>query len=85
MSATTDKFIRAQPVAAAWNAGSVMVRRGEHPWHHAFLDELRDFTGVGDAHDDQVDALAGAFAALQQSRPALPSRAAYDMLPKRRM
>lgn len=61
--AVTDKFVRAQPVAAAWNAGKVKVPK-DAPWADAFLDEVRDFTGVNDAHDDQVDALAAAFDSL---------------------
>ncbi|MCC6747974.1 MAG: phage terminase large subunit [Deltaproteobacteria bacterium] len=60
-----DKFTRAQPVAAAWAAGKVLVPEGA-PWVPAFVDELAAFTGTaGDAHDDQVDALAAAFDELQ--------------------
>jgi predicted phage terminase large subunit-like protein len=58
--AVTDKFVRAQPVAAAWRAGKVMVPRTA-PWLGAFLGEVLSFTGVKDAHDDCVDSLAGAF------------------------
>lgn len=58
--AVTDKFVRAQPVAASWRNGNVMVPRTA-PWLPAFLSEVTGFTGVGDDHDDQVDALAGAF------------------------
>jgi len=61
LPATLDKFARAQPVAAAWNAGDVMVPK-DAPWAEAFVSEVAAFTGVGDRHDDQVDALAGAFA-----------------------
>jgi len=60
---TGDKFVRAQAVAAAWNAGRVLVPRSA-PWLDAFLDELGDFTGVDDDHDDQVDALAPAYNVL---------------------
>jgi predicted phage terminase large subunit-like protein len=56
----TDKFIRAQPVSAAWNAGRVRIPVSA-PWVAAFLDEVQNFTGVRDAHDDQVDALAHAW------------------------
>lgn len=56
----TDKFIRAQPVSAAWNAGRVRVPMTA-PWLPSFLDEVQSFTGVRDAHDDQVDALAHAW------------------------
>jgi predicted phage terminase large subunit-like protein len=57
--ATIDKFLRAQPAAAAWNVGKVLLPRSA-PWLDAFVTELISFTG-NDAHDDQVDALAGAF------------------------
>lgn len=60
---TGDKFVRAQAAAAAWNAGRVLVPRSA-PWLDAFLDELGDFTGVDDDHDDQVDALAPAYNVL---------------------
>lgn len=56
----TDKFIRAQPVAAAWNGGRVRVPFAG-PWVASFLDELQSFTGIRDPHDDQVDALAHAW------------------------
>lgn len=61
--AKSDKFVRAQPVAAAWNAGRVLLPEGA-TWAPAFVSELMTFTGVADKHDDQVDALAAAFAAL---------------------
>jgi len=64
MAAVGDKFQRAQPVAAAWNAGRVLVPR-DAPWLPAFLDEVRAFTGVRDPHDDQIDAMAGAFEPLR--------------------
>jgi cell division topological specificity factor MinE len=63
MLATGDKFVRSQPVAAAWNAGDVWVPR-DAPWSTAFLDEVQSFTGVGDRTDDQVDALASAFSSV---------------------
>jgi len=67
-----DKFTRAIPFAAAWNAQRVLVPSpeliDEHPeeysWVHDFLDEMRAFTGVKDAHDDQVDASVAAFDVL---------------------
>lgn len=52
-----DKFARAQSVAAAWNAGRVRVPQ-QAPWIEPFLSEVLSFTGISDAHDDQVDALA---------------------------
>lgn len=61
--ATTDKFIRAQETAALWNSGKIVVP-SDAPWSQTFIRELMQFTGRGDAHDDQVDALVSAVAAL---------------------
>lgn len=63
--ATGDKFVRAQPVAAAWQAGRVRVPR-DMPWTEEFVREVTGFTGLGDRHDDQVDALAAAFDEIEQ-------------------
>jgi predicted phage terminase large subunit-like protein len=63
--AVGDKFTRAQPAAAGWNAGKVLVPAGPRPWRDAFVSELAGFTGIGDRHDDQVDALAAAFDRLR--------------------
>lgn len=62
--ATKDKLVRAQPVSAAWNSGHVLVPRNA-PWLDAFLRIVLGFTGQGDAHDDDVDALAAGFDALR--------------------
>jgi len=62
MPAVQDKFSRAQPAAAAWNAGRILLPQSGPPWIDAFVSEVLGFTGVGDKHDDQVDALVGAFA-----------------------
>jgi predicted phage terminase large subunit-like protein len=62
VSATEDKFMRAQPAAALWNAGKVFVPSSATSlWVTPFLNELLAFTGVNDKRDDQVDALAGCF------------------------
>jgi predicted phage terminase large subunit-like protein len=69
-----DKFNRAQPVAAAWNAGVITVPTAKGPdgqeappeWVDDFVTELCDFTGAQDPHDDQVDALAGAYTGLNK-------------------
>jgi predicted phage terminase large subunit-like protein len=58
-----DKFLRAQPVASAWNSGRILVPTNS-PWATPFVDEVLSFTGVADAHDDQVDALAAAYDVL---------------------
>lgn len=62
--ATADKFVRAQPVATAWNEGRVLLPR-DAPWLKDFVDELGLFTGVGDKHDDQIDALVSAFESVR--------------------
>lgn len=54
---TTDKYVRALPVSAAVADGRVRVRQGAE-WVNNFTSELEQFTGVNDAEDDQVDALA---------------------------
>lgn len=55
-----DKYTRAQPFASRVNAGKVKMVRGD--WNRACLDELAMFP-MG-AHDDQVDALSGAYEML---------------------
>ncbi len=69
--AKTDKFVRAQPSATAWNAGKIKIPF-HAPWLADFLSEVCTFTGVSDAHDDQVDALAALFHPLLGKR--LPRR-----------
>lgn len=63
-----NKFMRAQPFAAAWNAGKVLVPTNA-PWLADFYDELDRFTGVDDAEDDQVDAGAHAYNVYDSQRP----------------
>lgn len=58
------KEIRAAPVAARSEAGEVKLVRG--PWIEAFLDEISVFPDG--LHDDQVDALSGAFTFLAPKR-----------------
>lgn len=68
--ARADKFVRAQPVAARWNAGEILVPGGTEDapaWVDPFVRELCSFTGLGDRHDDQVDALSSAFESLRYS------------------
>lgn len=61
---TGDKVTRAQPVSAQAEAGNIRIVRA--PWNEAFIQELEQFPEG--AHDDQVDALSGAFAALLNAR-----------------
>jgi predicted phage terminase large subunit-like protein len=56
---TGSKITRADPVAAQAAVGNIKLLRGQ--WNAAFLDEISMFPA---GHDDQVDALSGAFAAL---------------------
>lgn len=58
---SAKKLLRADPLAAQWQAGNVDVVAG--PWVAPFLDELEQFPDG--AHDDRVDAASDAFAALQ--------------------
>jgi predicted phage terminase large subunit-like protein len=57
---TGDKVTRANPFSSACERGAVKIMRG--PWVGAFLDELCAFPVVG--HDDQVDAVVGAYSEL---------------------
>ncbi len=59
------KAVRAMPVASQANAGNVQVLRA--PWTRAFLEELQAFPAG--RCDDQVDALARAFAMLVDPAP----------------
>lgn len=38
-------------------------------WMDNYLSELCTFTGVGDKHDDQVDASSGAYLMLDSRKP----------------
>lgn len=67
-SATTDKFVRAQPAAGAWNRGDILIpgedlERGIRTpeWVQDFMGVVLGFTGVKDLRDDEVDALAAAY------------------------
>jgi predicted phage terminase large subunit-like protein len=62
-----DKFVRAQPVAAAWNAGRILLPR-KALWLNPVVDEIKNFTGVKDPHDDVIDALAASYDAARPER-----------------
>lgn len=68
-----DKFQRAQPVAAAWNAGRVTILRNA-PWVRDFLGEVQTFTGVNDRQDGCVDCLSGAWKVASQVAPSYMPR-----------
>jgi predicted phage terminase large subunit-like protein len=62
---TGSKEVRAMPMAAAFESGSIELERGD--WNRDFIDELCSFpTGK---HDDQVDAAADAFNYLSPIQP----------------
>lgn len=63
-NASADKFVRAQPVAASWKRGAVLLPASSPEWVNPFVSEVKVFTGVKDKRDDQVDALAAAHDAL---------------------
>lgn len=79
MLAKGDKLTRAQKVAEAWNAGLVQVPAAA-PWLEDFLEVILAFTGVKDACDDDVDALAALYDELAggpsvtSSTPTEPTR-----------
>src|SRR3954466_4244221 len=64
---TGSKVQRAEPFAAAVEAGNVLLVRGA--WNDAFVDECRAFPAG--AHDDQVDATADGFAWLGRRARAM--------------
>lgn len=59
---TGDKIARAGPVSSQAKAGNLRIVQGT--WNQAFLAEIEAFPEGG--HDDQVDALSGAFSVLAQ-------------------
>jgi predicted phage terminase large subunit-like protein len=68
---TGDKVTRASPVSAQAGAGNIRVVRGA--WNEAFFNELENFPSAK-THDDQVDALSGAFETLLDPAPAIRIR-----------
>lgn len=58
-----NKVVRAEPVAGRAENGSVFIVAG--PWVSAFVDEAEDFPPDAGGHDDQVDAVSGAHAAVR--------------------
>jgi len=59
---TGDKMLRAQPFAAAAEAGNVFLV--EAPWNKTLLDEMEVFSPEC-RHDDIVDACSGAMGAIR--------------------
>lgn len=67
---TGDKIGRMRPLSSAAEAGNVSLVQG--PWVAAFLDEAELIPNG--AHDDQIDACAGAHQQLTTARPVLQIR-----------
>ena len=63
-----SKFERSQPFRAAAEASNIKILRG--PWNEAFLNECEQFSPDEREyeHDDQVDAVCGAFSYLAANR-----------------
>lgn len=79
VEAVADKFLRAQPVAAAWNAGRIRVRLVVDSQTAEFIRVVCGFSGVGDKEDDDADALAHAWNhALSWIDPAGATQAAGE-------
>ncbi len=68
LSPTIDKLSRSLPSAAAWESGRIRLP-SVAPWLVDFEKEISSFTGLNDKKDDQVDALAHAFAVAGKSIP----------------
>jgi predicted phage terminase large subunit-like protein len=58
--ATSDKFVRATPAAASWNAKRILLPASAPEWVGPLVGEFKVFTGLKDKRDDQVDAMAAA-------------------------
>lgn len=69
-----DKFTRALPAAAAWQDGRIHVPGDpkRYPWAPKYRAEVETFTGIGDAHDDQVDITAHAWNVISDWVPHPP-------------
>jgi len=61
----TDKLTRALPWIARAGAGKFYIVRGKGV--DEYIDELVEFTGKGDTHDDQIDWTSGCWTMLSQN------------------
>lgn len=68
VNASTDKLNRAIPLAVAWNNGQVHLPRNA-TWVTPLLNEVHSFTGIGDKHDDIVDAMVALYNMLKGKKP----------------
>ena len=65
-----SKIMRAEPFAAQWQQGNVLLLEGG--WNDTFLNELEGFPDA--LHDDQVDAASDAFSDIAYARTRSVSR-----------
>jgi len=75
---SNNKVARAEPFAAQWQKGNVLLLKGK--WNETFLTELEGFPDA--VHDDQVDAASDAFATLANigvysAPPEMETRESY--------
>lgn len=66
---TKNKTVRASPVSAQCQHGNLYMIRA--PWNTPVLQTLENFSDDGVGHDDDVDALSGAFNELSQGNSIL--------------
>lgn len=66
---TGSKLDMAKPLAAQLEAGNVSMVRAK--WNDALIRECESFDGTGAGHDDQVDAISGAFIKLSKKPGSL--------------
>jgi len=80
MNATEDKFARAQGTSASWNGGRVLwpAYDEEPDWSIIATDEIVNFSGISDPHDDVVDALVAAHDGLEKFGEGEPFDESYD-------
>lgn len=68
-----DKYNRAMPWASRAELGNVKVCRGT--WNKQFFDECKAFTADDShKHDDQIDAVSGAYTELTNKSRVVPAR-----------
>ena len=72
---TGSKITRAEPFAAQWQQGNVLLLEGS--WNETFLEELEGFPDA--LHDDQVDAASDAFSAVAYARTRTIGRGDFGL------
>ncbi len=70
VNSSAPKWVRAQPAAAAWNAGRLRLPV-DREWTKDLVKRIRGFTGAPGGQDDDADALGLAYRAVD--RPKLAS------------